>query len=184
MLHWLQYVILVPKVNDFYNKLHVLLINTRHATHCHPSTFGHKVNSTNMLDAGAGNNLADVLSHINHCLSLWLALAAPPPVCSHEIVTNRTISTAMKSLKQKSKAAASAAVHPPANVALQDGLPLPSIEDEMNNIPIQEAPASRPTTTTIKPGPPRLTNSINPEYLNCSKLTTAHKLPKKMVKTL
>jgi hypothetical protein len=138
-----------------------------------------------MFDAGAVNNLADVLSRIDHRLSLWLALAAPPPVCSREIITNWMISTAMKSLKQKSNAAASAEVHPPANVALQDGLPLPSVEDEMNNIPIQEAPASRPTTMTIKPGAPRLTNSINPEYLNCSKLTTAHKLQKKnLVKTL
>jgi hypothetical protein len=89
------------------------------------------------------------------------------------------ISTAMKSLKQKSKAAASAAVHPTANVALQDSLPLPSVEDKTNNLPIQEAPASRPTTTTTKPGAPRLTNSINPEYLNCSKLSTAHELQKK-----
>jgi hypothetical protein len=88
----------------------------------------------------------------------------------------------MKSLKQKSKAAASAAVHPPANVALQDGLPLPSIKDETNNIPIQEAPASRPTTVTTKPGAPRLTNSINREYLNHSKLTTAHELQKKNIK--
>jgi hypothetical protein len=146
--------------------------------------FGHKVDSTNVLDADAINNLADVLSHIDHLLSLWLALAAPPPVHSHEIITNRTISTAMKSPKQKSKAAASAAVHPPANVALQDGLPLPSVEDETNNIPIQEAPASHPTTMTTKPGAPRLTNSINREYLNHSKLMTAHELQKKNIKKI
>jgi hypothetical protein len=55
---------------------------------------------------------------------------------------------------------------------------MPEIKEELKNSPIQEAAVASQTTASHEAGALRLTNSMNPEYFNHSRLSMAYELQK------
>jgi hypothetical protein len=106
------------------------------------------------------------------------------------MVSNRTISAAMRS-KPASKvsataaAAAAAATRPSTSEPPKDDLPMPSTitkdatGSSITHRPTQETQVVCSTVNTRVPGAPRLTKSMNSEYLNRSRISTAYALQKK-----
>jgi hypothetical protein len=79
---------------------------------------------------------------------------------------------------------AAAATRPSTSKPPQDDLPMPSITKEatgssVTHCPTQETPVVHSTINTRPPGAPRLTKSMNSEYLNHSRISTAYALQKK-----
>jgi hypothetical protein len=80
-------------------------------------------------------------------------------------------------------ATAATATRPSTSKPPQDDLPMPSITEEatgssVTHHPTQETPVVCSTINTRPPGAPRLTKSMNSEYLNCSRISTAYALQK------
>jgi hypothetical protein len=78
-------------------------------------------------------------------------------------------------------AATATATCPSTSEPPQDDLPMPSITKEatgssITHCPTQETPVVHSTINTRAPGAPRLTKSMNSEYLNRSRISTAYAL--------
>jgi hypothetical protein len=80
-------------------------------------------------------------------------------------------------------AAAATAIRPSTSEPPQDDSPMPSITHDatgssVTHRPTQETPVVCSTINTRPPGVPRLTKSMNSEYLNRSRISTAYALQK------
>jgi hypothetical protein len=162
--------------------------NTGRAT----NTGNSDCSNTNDSNATQSNTSApDPIQAKRSSIQQALALPAYPPICPRETVSNRMISAAMcskpASMVSATAAAAAAAtttaIRPSTSGPPQDDSPMPSITKEatgssITHCPTQETPVVCSTVNTRPPGAPRLTKSMNSEYLNRSRISTAYALQK------
>jgi hypothetical protein len=102
----------------------------------------------------------------------------------HSKPASMVSATAATAAAVTAAAAAATATRPSTSKPPQDDLPMPSITEEatsssVTHHPTQETPVVHSTVNTCPPGVPRLTKSMNSEYLNHSRISTAYALQKK-----